>query len=161
MTPTQVVHAAARVPQPEARVHQCRSGLDAGPCGWEHRLGRGPLLALRRWPEGMEMRSSTSGNACGRRLDHHGSQVPLLSDVQRPGLPLKLLSSGTGSCLHGHWGGLLLELARVPCHHLPPPVWVTHLPCSPPDEPVHSNYTQEPSHLGGHSPQSQPWALRA
>lgn len=77
--------------------------------------GRGPQ------PEGMEMRSSTSGNACGRSLDHHRSKVPLLSDVQRPGLPLKLLSSGTGSCLHGHYGGLLLELSHVPLPSPTPP----------------------------------------
>lgn len=132
MTPTKVVHAPARVPQPETSVHQCRSELDAGPCGWEHKPGRGPPLALRSRPKGMDVRSSTSGNACGRSLDHHGSQVPLLSDVQRPGLPRKLLSSGTGSCLHGPWGGLPVELARVPLTSpTPTPVWVSHLPCSP------------------------------
>lgn len=121
MTPTKVVHAPAHVPQPETRIHQCRSELGAGPCGWEHRPGRGPPLALRSQPEGMEVRSSTSGNACGRSLDQHGSQVPLPSDVQRPGLPRKLLSSTQAPASTDTGEGSQWSWLVCPCHHLPPP----------------------------------------
>lgn len=33
-----------RVPQPLPRVHQCRSGLDAGPWGWEHKPREGTTV---------------------------------------------------------------------------------------------------------------------
>ena len=63
------------------------------PCGvWRADLRRGWPLAARGQPEGMGVRSSAARNACGGSVNRHRSKVPLLSDVQKVGPPLRSLS---------------------------------------------------------------------
>ena len=75
-------------------------GLEHGV--WRADPGKGLLLAARRQPEGMGVRSSANVKAHGRSGDHHRSEAPLLSDTQRAGPPLQPLSSHTGPSLLGH-----------------------------------------------------------
>ena len=101
---------------------------------WRAEPGRGLLLAVRRQPEGMGVRSYITGNACRGSPDHHRSEVPLLSDTQRVGLHCSLsphvsapASTGTREGSHNSW-------LVCPCHrHLPTPpswplAWATHPP---------------------------------
>lgn len=77
-------------PQPKPPVHQCTQGLGAGMCSLESRPREGLLLlAARRQPEWMEVRSSSTRNAHGGILAHQRSKAPSLS-VQSTGLPLQL-----------------------------------------------------------------------
>ena len=46
-------------------------------------LGKGLLLTVQRWPEGMGVRNSATRNAPQRSLDGHSSESALLSDAQR------------------------------------------------------------------------------
>ena len=50
------------------------------------------MLTVRRQPEGMGARSSTTGIAHGGSPDCHRSKAPLLSGTQRVGSPLQPLS---------------------------------------------------------------------
>ena len=112
------------VPQPKMGVHQCRLGGPGGDgrgwvleCGvWRATRGRGLLLTMRRQPEEMGVRSPPTRSAHGGSLDLRRSKVPLVSDMQMAGL-----SSCTSPCLHGHVGGLPLELTCDPPPSLPPP----------------------------------------
>lgn len=64
-------------PQPKTPVHQCTQGLGAGMCSLESRPREGLLLlAARRQPEWMEVRSSSTRNAHGGILDHERSEAP-------------------------------------------------------------------------------------
>ena len=143
---------------------------------WRADPGRGPLLAVRRQPKGMGVRSSATGNARGGSPDGHRSEVPLLSDVQRGGRPLQLLSSHAGPCLHGqpgraptvvgsHATGIAssapppLPHRSLSQHH---PAWAVHSPRLPPDGLVH--YQSLSQHLPArvaHSPQLLPWLFPA
>lgn len=51
-------------------------------------LGRGPVLAAQRKPEGMGVRGSTARNAPTGSVVCLGNVTPLLSGVQGAGLPL-------------------------------------------------------------------------
>ena len=120
--------------------------------------GKGPLLAVRRQPEGTEMRSSTSGNACGRSLDHHRSKVPLLSDVQRPGLPIKFFPQAQAPASMDTREGSSWSCLMCPCHHQPYPSLGDTCPahhlmglCIPTVPKNHPTW----------APQSQTWALPA
>ena len=86
-------------------------------CGvWRATRGRGLLLTMSRQPEETGVRSPTTRSAHGGSLDLRRSKVPLVRDMQIAGL-----SSCTSPCLHGHVGGLPLELTCGPPPSLPPP----------------------------------------
>ena len=87
------------MPQPEMCVCQWGWGLSAGTGVWRANLVRGLLLAVRRQTEGMGVRKSATGNACGGNPDCHRSEAPLLSDMQGTGphCSLSLHSLATAS----------------------------------------------------------------
>ena len=78
-------------------------------------LWRIQLLAVKRQPEGKEIRSSTTRKVCRESSGHHRSKVSLLSGAQRVELPLQPLSLPTAFLdLCGHWEGLSFEQACPP-----------------------------------------------
>ena len=114
------------VHQTETCVCQCGQGLGAGMWVWRTNLGRRLLLAVRRHPEGMGVRKSATGNACGRNADHHTSKAPLLTDMQggrtaiAASLPMhwSLPSQALGRTPTGA-GSLMPMAAGYPTHPIP------------------------------------------
>ena len=106
---------------------------------WGADPGRALLLAVRRQPEGMGVRSSATWNAPGGSLDHDRRKAPLLSDMQRAGSPLQPLSSCASPASTGtREGSRRIRLTHLrPLPPLPPPrlgnllapiAWVAHSP---------------------------------
>ena len=81
-------------------------------------LGRGQLLAVQRWPEGMGVR-----NAPQRSLDGHSSESALLSDAQRVRSQSQALSTLQPLPLQARGGALPKGTtpAPVPATFLPSP----------------------------------------
>ena len=100
-------------------------------------------MAVRRQPEGMGVRSSTNGNACGGNPDCYRREVPSLSDTQRAGPPLQPLSSHAGPASTGTREGSHQIRLICPCHRLLCP----HLPCL--GDPLTLIATSGPSYLMG------------
>ena len=121
--PTQTVHDSPACPSlgwgsisagrgrvPEQRVS--RAGL-----------GRGLLLAVQRWPEGMGVRNSATRNAPQRSLDGHSTESALLSDAQRVRSQSQPLSTLQPLPLQARGGALprASSPAPVPATFLPSP----------------------------------------
>ena len=72
-------------------------------CGiWRADPERGQMLAVKRLPEGTEIRSSTTGKACGRSPGHHRSRMPLLRGVQGAWQPMQPPSPCANPYLRGY-----------------------------------------------------------
>ena len=70
-------------PQPKTPVHQHTQGLGAGMCSLDSRPREELLLlAARRQPEWMEVRSSSTRNAHGGILAHQRSEAPSLTGTK-------------------------------------------------------------------------------
>ena len=88
---------------------------------WSVDPERGPLLAVKRQPEGTGVRSSTTGNVCSKSLGHDKSKASLLSGMQGAGPPLQPLSPPASFfSLLGHWEGHPSEQAHPPLKPRPP-----------------------------------------
>lgn len=72
---------------------------------WSTEPGWKQLLVLKRQLEGIEVRSSITGNICKRSLGHHRSKWSLLNSVQWVGLPLQPPSPSAHFCFCLHWEG--------------------------------------------------------
>lgn len=69
---------------------------------WSTEPGWKQLLAPKRQLEGIEVRSSITGNICKRSLGHHRSKWSLLNSVQWVGLPLQPPSPPAHFCFCWH-----------------------------------------------------------
>ena len=84
---------------------------------WSADPWRGQLLCVKRQPAGTGVRSSTTGEVCGRCLEHHRAKASLLSGMQGLEPPLQPPFPPAGFCLCRHWEGHSSEQAHP---HLKP-----------------------------------------
>ena len=84
--------------------------------------GRGQLLCVKRQSAGTGVRSSTTGEVCGRCLEHHRAKASLLSGMQGLEPPLQPPFPPSGFCLYRHWEGHSSEQCHPPLKPRPLPM---------------------------------------